>query len=322
KKRQYHEKIQVRSFEVEFLNAGHVLGSSSILVRAEGKKVLFSGDLGNIDEPFITGKEYPTGADYVLVESVYGGRIHEGMPRRKAKVQELIAAVARAGGVLMMPAFALERTQEILYEFNDLVEHKKIPAIPIFLDSPLAIKLTAVYQKYSKDPVYFDEKAIRLIRGGDAIFDFPGLQMTLTTLQSRQIARVMPPKVIIAGAGMSNGGRIIHHEKDYLSDPKSAILFVGYQARGSLGRRILEGAPSVKILGEEVPVRCRKEEIQGYSAHADQNELIHWLSYLKKTRKVFVVQGESQDAEALALRARKELSLDAVVPKANEVVKL
>lgn len=322
KKRQYHEKIQVRTLEIEFLNAGHVLGSSSILVRAEGKKVLFSGDLGNIDEPFITGKEYPAGADYVLVESVYGGRIHEGMPERKAKVRRIIQEIAKAGGTLMMPAFALERTQEILYEFNDLAEHKKIPSVPIFLDSPLAIKLTAVYQKYSRDPVYFDEKAIRLIRGGDAIFDFPGLQMTLTTLQSRQIARVMPPKVIIAGAGMSNGGRIIHHEKEYLSDPKSAILFVGYQARGSLGRRILEGAESVKILGEEVLVRCRKEEIQGYSAHADQNELIHWLSYLKKAKKVFVVQGESREAEALAGRARTELLLDAVVPKADEVVRL
>ena len=130
KKRQYHEKIQVRTLEVEFLNAGHVLGSASVLVRAEGKKVLFSGDLGNIDEPFITGKEYPAGADYVLVESVYGGRIHENMFQRKEKVRKLITLVARTGGVLMMPAFALERTQEILYEFNDLVEHKKIPQIP------------------------------------------------------------------------------------------------------------------------------------------------------------------------------------------------
>ncbi|MAF79938.1 hypothetical protein CL629_02575 [bacterium] len=322
KKRQYHEKIQVRSFEAEFINAGHVLGSSSVLVHAEGKKVLFSGDLGNIDAPFITGKEYPKDVDYALVESVYGGRIHEEMEERKSKMEALVEETVKAGGVLMMPAFALERTQQLLYEFNDLVENDKIPDIPIFLDSPLAIKLTAIYQKYSKDPVYFQGKAIELIKGGDAIFDFPGLQMTLTTLQSKQIAHVVPPKVVIAGAGMSNGGRIIHHEKAYLSDPKSSILFIGYQASGSLGRRILDGVEKVKILREEVPVRCRKETIQGYSAHADQDELVNWLSHLKNAKKVFVTQGEPEEAEALAERARTELGIEISVPKQRDVQEL
>lgn len=322
-KRKYHEHIQVREIEVDFYNAGHVLGSASPLVTVEGKKILFSGDLGNIDAPFIVGKEHPSDVDYVLVESVYGGRNHEGVPERKEKMDRLIEETCAAGGVFMMPAFALERTQQLLFELNDLVEHDKIPDLPIFLDSPLAIRLTEVYKKYSEDPMYFNKEALGLIRGGDAIFDFPGLRMTMTTQQSKDIAREQPPMVIIAGAGMSNGGRILHHEKKYLSDPKSTILFIGYQAAGSLGRRIFDGEPTVKIMGEEVPVRCRVEAIGGYSAHADQDELIKWLSHMKDSvRKVYVTQGEADQAEMLATRARNDLKVEAEVPEPNSSVEL
>ncbi|MEK7479440.1 MAG: MBL fold metallo-hydrolase, partial [Patescibacteria group bacterium] len=310
-KRRYHEEMQIRDIRIEFWDAGHVLGSASTMVFAEGKKVLFSGDLGNIDSPFIVGKEYPKEADYVLCESVYGGRIHGDVESRKKKMEQVIIETAKAGGVLMIPAFALERTQQLLFELNDLVEHNKIPDLPIFLDSPLAIRLTSVYQKYSRDPMYFNTEAMELIRHGDAIFDFPGLHTSLTTRESKQIARVPPPKVVIAGAGMSNGGRILHHEQLYVSDPQSTILFLGYQAKGSLGRQILDRAEYVKILGERVPVRCRVEAIGGYSAHADQNELIHWLSGFRgSVKKVFVTQGEEEEAEALAARARQELGVD------------
>ena len=322
-KRRYHEEMQIRDIHVQFWDAGHVLGSASIMVFVEGKRVLFSGDLGNIDAPFIVSKEYPKEADYVLTESVYGGRIHEDLESRKEKMRKLIIETAKAGGVLMIPAFALERTQQLLFELNDLAENKKIPDVPVFLDSPLAIRLTAVYQKYSRDPLYFNTEAMNLIRGGDALFDFPGFRASLTTRESRQIAHTPSPKVVIAGAGMSNGGRILHHEKIYVSDPQSTLLFLGYQARGSLGRQILDGAEEVKILGEKVPVRCRVEAIGGYSAHADQDELIHWLSgFQGSVKKVFVTQGEEEEAEALAARARQELGFEVEVPEPQSVVEL
>ncbi len=322
-KRRYHEEMQVRDIRIQFWDAGHVLGSASTMVFAEGKRILFSGDLGNVDSPFIVSKEYPKEADYVLTESVYGGRIHEDVESRKEKMRQCIIETARAGGVLMIPAFALERTQQLLFELNDLVENKKIPFLPVFLDSPLAIKLTSVYQKYSRDSMYFNAEAMNLIRGGDALFDFPGLRTTLTTRESRDIAHVPPPKVVIAGAGMSNGGRILHHEKIYLSDSQSTILFLGYQARGSLGRQIFDGAEEVRILGEKVPVRCRVEAIGGYSAHADQNELIHWLSGFRgSVKKVFVTQGEEEEANALAVRAREEFGLQVEVPEAQSSIEL
>lgn len=322
-KRSYHEKVKIGGLEVEFYNAGHILGSASILVGGEGKKIVFSGDLGNMPAPLIREIEYFKEADYALVESVYGGRIHDEPERRKDILEDLIEDTVKAGGVLMIPAFALERTQELLFELNDLVENGRIPSVPIFIDSPLAIKLTSVYQKYCRDIDYFSKEAIKLLRGGDAIFNFPNLTTTLTTEQSRKIKEMPSPKVIIAGAGMSNGGRILHHEKNYLSDPKNTILFIGYQADGSLGRLILDGAKKVKIFGEEVAVRCRVENIAGYSAHADQPQLLRWLSYLRNSlKKLFVVQGETEQALALAQKAKDELAINAVIPILKETAVL
>jgi len=229
----------------------------------------------------------------------------------------------KAGGVVLIPAFALERTQGLLYELNELVEHGRIPRVPIFVDSPLAIKLTAVYQKYASDPRYFGPAAIASLKRGDALFNFPGLRMSLTKEQSKEINSVPPPKVIIAGSGMSQGGRILHHEVRYLPDPKSSILFIGYQAEGSLGRKILEGAKTVKLLGEEVAVRAKVKQISGYSAHADQPQLLEWLRLMRlSAKKVFVVQGEEIEALPLAQKIRDELAMDAVVPTEGEVVNL
>lgn len=317
----YHIPVEIGSFEAVFYDAGHILGSASIVISAESKKIVFSGDLGNSPPPFIKPTEYLGEADYSLIESTYGNRIHEHLEMRKDLLEDLVEETIKAGGVLMIPAFALERTQELLFELNELVEDGRIPRAPIFIDSPLAIKLTVVYQKYSHDPTYFNEEAIRLIRGGDAIFDFSGLRMTLTTTQSKEINDVPPPKVIVAGSGMSNGGRILHHERRCLSDPRSAILFIGYQAKGTLGRRILEGATSVKIFGEEVPVRCKKTSISGYSAHADQLQLLKWIEPMRQSlKKVFVVQGEDEESKPLARKIEDELAVETEVPTADESV--
>jgi metallo-beta-lactamase family protein len=323
----YHQVLKVGppagGFKIEFYDAGHILGSSFISVSAEGKKVIFSGDLGNVPAPLVKDTETVKEADYVLIESTYGARFHEDVKNRKDLLEDAIEETVKAGGVLMIPAFAMERTQELLYELNDLVENGRIARIPVFIDSPLAIKITEVYKKYSENSEYFDKEAIATHAGGDAIFNFPGLKMTLTTEQSREINAVLAPKIVIAGAGMSQGGRILHHERRYLSDPKSAILFIGYQAKDSLGRRILEGAKSVKIMGEEVPIRCKVKSISGYSAHADQAGLLKWLKPMRQSlKKIFIVQGEEEQMIPLSQKIKDEIAVETHIPFLGEIVEL
>ncbi len=319
KKIDYHEKFKIDDLDIEFLNAGHILGSSCIAVSSEGKKVIFSGDLGNSPAPFIKDGDAIENADYVLMESAYGGKLHENLGTRKEMLEDFIEETVKAGGVLMIPAFAMERTQELLFELNELVENGRVPKAPVFVDSPLAIKLTSVYKKYSQDTKYFREEAIALLRKGDAIFNFPGLKTTLTTEESKEINSVPPPKIIIAGSGMSQGGRILHHEMRYLPDPKSAILFIGFQVNGSLGRRILDGEKWVKINGEEISVKCKISSIAGYSAHADQRQLLDWLRPMRfSAKKVFIVQGEEEGMLLLSQKVQDELAIDAIIPSAGE----
>lgn len=319
----YHEPVTVGPFTVTSFDAGHVLGSSFFLVEAEGKRVVFSGDLGNTPAPFINRMETIEDASFALIESVYGGRLHENVEVRKDVLEDLIEETVKTGGVVMVPAFALERTQELVFELNELIENGRIPRAPVFIDSPLAIKLTAVYQKYAEDPLYMNPASLALASRGDAIFNFPGLRMTLTTEQSKEINAVPPPKVIIAGSGMSQGGRILHHEVRYLSDPKSLILFIGYQARGSLGRQVLDGAEEVKILGETVKVACKIRNISGYSAHADQGQLLGWLRAMRFHLKgVFVVQGEEDQMAPFAQKVRDELAIPSRIPVRGESVVL
>jgi metallo-beta-lactamase family protein len=312
----YHQKVKIGppagGLEIEFYNAGHILGSSSIVVQAEGKKIVFSGDLGNSPAPIIGPKEFINEADYCLIESTYGNRIHEKAIERKEILEDVVEETVKTGGVLMIPAFAMERTQELLFEMNELVENGRIPAVPVFLDSPLAIKLTIVYKKYEK---YFEKATKALVESGEAIFNFPGLKTSLTVEESKAINEVRPPKVIIAGSGMSHAGRILHHERRYLSDPKSTLLIISYQGKGSMGRQILDGAKKVKIFGEEVLVNCRVKAISGYSAHADQPQLLEWLKPMRLSlNKVFIVQGEEEEAVPFAQKIRDELALTTEIP--------
>jgi len=245
------------------------------------------------------------------------------MAYRKDILEDVIENTIKSGGVLMIPAFAMERTQELLYELDELVKNGRIPRAPIFIDSPLAIKLTATYKKYSQNSDYFDDEAIELFKKGDKIFDFPGLRFTLTKELSKEINDVPAPKIIIAGSGMSQGGRILHHEFRYLSDPRSTILFIGYQSAGSLGRHILDGAKTVKIFNEKIPVRCKIKSIDAYSAHADQPKLLNWLKPMRSSlKKVFVVQGEEDQALPLVSKIRDELAIDAEAPSRGESVVL
>ncbi len=304
----YHHPITVGDFTITLYNAGHVLGSSSILAQdVNGTRMLFSGDLGNSPAPLLGDKDSMPEAEYCCIESAYGNRLHEDRVRRKEILEDVIEKTVKDGGVLMIPAFSFERTQELLSEVDDLVEQGSIPRIPVYLDSPLAIRLTEVYLKYHD-----------YLKGGVFDFDFPDLHMTETTEQSRAINQVPSPKIIIAGSGMSTGGRIVHHERRYLPDPKSTILFIGYQSEGTLGRRIMDGAKSVIIFGEEVQVNCHVKVIGGYSAHADQAQLLAWIApHRDIVRKVFVVQGENDAATALAQKMRDNLAINAEVPVAG-----
>jgi len=309
---EYDENFSLNDFKIVYRDAGHILGSAIIEISAKNKKIIFTGDLGNPPTPLLKETHKIKKADYVVIESTYGDRLHEGKEERKLKLERVIEDTIKKEGVLMVPAFSIERTQELLFELNDLVENGRIPQVPIFLDSPLAIKATAIYRKHEK---YYNKKAKYIINSGDDVFRFPGLKFTLTTDESKAINEVAPPKIIIAGSGMSTGGRILHHEKRYLPDFKSTLLLVCYQAPGSLGRRIKEGEKIVKIMGNDVVVQATIEEIDGYSAHPDMDGLYRFVERISGTKKVFVVQGEMRAANFFSQRLKDYLGIDAVAPE-------
>src|SRR3989339_965938 len=264
-----------------FKDAGHILGSCFIVLESEGKKIIFSGDVGNTHVPIVRETANLGEADYLILESTYGNINHEDPERRIFVLQEAIVETMKRGGTLMIPAFSLERTQEILYEINNLLNNKLIPQVPIFLDSPLAADATQVYKRYAK---YFDEAARYLIGHGDDLFNFVG-------------------------------GRILHHLVRYLSDPKSRLLIISYQARGTLGRRLLNGEKKVRIYNQDVEVRAEVKAIGAYSAHADQKKLLSWIKEAKKMPgKIFLTHGDSEQAGVLQEKIKQDFNLSVEVP--------
>jgi metallo-beta-lactamase family protein len=314
----YHEEVAVGSFVVRPLDAGHVLGSAMYEFNFCGKKLVFTGDLGNSPAPLLPDTEIIKDANYLVIESVYGDRNHEDRGARREKLEDAIENTMRNGGTLVIPAFSIERTQEMLYEIERMMEESRIPLVPVFIDSPLAIHITEIYKKYDS---YLNKSAESTIKGAGGIFAFPQLHQTLTTGESRGILDFPGKKIIIAGSGMSNGGRVIHHEKHYLPDPKNALLLVGYQAAGSLGRQILDGAKSVRILGEEVSVKAKIINISGYSAHRDSQGLMDFIYGTSDSlEKVFVTMGEPKASLFLVQKVRDYLGLEAVAPQMGETI--
>lgn len=305
---------------VRFRDAGHILGSAMIEMAHNGKKLVFSGDLGNSPAPLMQDTELLSGIDYLVMEAVYGDRVHEDLAHRADRLKAVIEETIARGGVLMIPAFSIERTQDLLFELNEMVEGKKIPEIPVFVDSPLAIKVTKVYEQNES---YFNKETQATIKGGDDIFKFPKLRFTEDTRDSIAIKDVPNPKIIIAGSGMSNGGRILHHERNYLPDPKSTLCLVGYQAVGTMGRALQEGMKSVRIFNEDVPVRAKVITIQGYSAHKDMNALLEFVTEMQPSlKKIFVVHAELGAGLFFAQRVRDYLGIDTRVPKAGDIVEI
>jgi metallo-beta-lactamase family protein len=255
------------------------------------------------------------------MESCYGDRVHEDFSKRRDILEDTIQKSAKMGGALMIPVFAMERLQELLYEINSLVEDKKVPRMPVFIDSPLAIRLTRIYERYEN---FMNSDAKKFMwQDRRELLNFPGIHLTLTKEESKSIEDAPMPKMIIAGSGMSNGGRITYHEARYLPDKKSTILIVGYQANGTLGRQIQDGAKEVQIMGRNIPVLARVVSISGYSAHADQPRLLQWLAPARGTlKKVFLVHGEEGISENLAAKVRNDLALETAVPHLGEEVVL
>lgn len=316
----YHNHLDLGDdVSVQFFDAGHVLGSAMVEFSYGGKKLLCTGDLGNTPTTLLRDTEVFMEPNFLLMESVYGDRNHD-TENRAAHLQRVVSEVVAKNGTLIIPSFSLERTQEVLYELNNLIEDGFVPKISTYLDSPLAIGITEIYRN-AKD--YFNKTAKAEIVGGDDIFTFPGLHITSTTEESKKIFTAPNPKIIIAGSGMMNGGRVVHHARHYLPDANSTLLLVGYQAMGTLGRIIQSGANSARIFGEEIPIHATVDTITGFSGHKGSDQLVEFVKSIHKNiEEVFVVMGESSSSEFLANRLRDQVAVNAVTPKEGEHVEL
>lgn len=305
---------------ITFHDAGHVLGSAIIEISYKGKRLAFTGDLGNTPSPLMRDTTPLKDIDYLVMESVYGDRNHKDKDKRIEIFKEAVTSTIAKGGTILIPAFSIERTQEMLLAFNELVEGKQIPEVPVYLDSPLGINITKVYKKYDS---WFNENTEKIIKSGDDIFNFKGLIQTPSPEESKTINTDNRPKIIIAGSGMSNGGRIVHHEARYLPDPKSTIIIVGYQASNTLGRHLVEGEKEVFIHGQPVKVNARLVNIHGFSAHKDSDHLIEYIESTASTlKKVIVVLGEPQSAYFLGQHIHETYQLPVMVPEKGDVIEL
>lgn len=316
---EYSKRYQIGDVAFRFRDAGHILGSSFIeLEQKGGLRLAFSGDLGNVPDPILKPTAQLAEQDLLIIESTYGNRLHEHVDSRDEDLKKYIVETVKKKGVLLIPAFAVERTQELLFELNQLVEKKAIPPVDIYLDSPLAIRASAVMDRY---PEYFNQNTLHLVRMGDDPFAFPRLHKTLTRDDSKVINEAPRPKIIIAGSGMMNGGRILHHLVRYLSSAATTVLIIGYQAHGTLGRKLYTGEKMVDVLGERVHVKAGIHSIGAYSAHADQRQLLNWVKAAEHTPShIYCTHGEEDASAALATRITEELGIKADVPRFEQTL--
>ena len=321
----YRQSVDIGDgVEATFYDAGHVLGSSMIRVkvRQDGQEriILFSGDIGRPDRPIVCDPTIFDKADYVLVESTYGDRVHQDVVQIKKLIGEVINSTIKAGGNIIVPSFALERSQEVLYYINQLMLDKAIPQLKIFLDSPMASRITKVFRHH---PELFDEEMTKFVNNRESPFNLPGLEMAGNAKESKAINDIKGTVMVIAGSGMCTGGRVKYHLVNNISRPESTIMFVGYQAGGTLGRQIVDGVKEVRILGQKYQVKARVVRIHGFSAHADRDELLEWLRELQAPpRAVFVVHGEPQSAKAFGDYVRNKTGWEVTVPAYQDEIVL
>jgi metallo-beta-lactamase family protein len=294
----YHTELPAGSISAMFFDAGHILGSAFIRLRAGESSLVFSGDLGNTDIPILPDTEQLPGCEALIVESTYGDKEHEPTNERANKLKEAVNTILERRGTVLIPAFSIERTQELLYTLDRLHANGEIPHVPVYLDSPLAIKATQAYRKYSQY-LEFDESV--LVSDDRDFFSFPGLRITPSVDDSKSINDDQRPKIIIAGSGMMSGGRIIHHLMRYLSDHKSGVIIIGYQAEGTLGRSIQDGAKQVKIYDKQFDVEASIHEVEAFSAHADRAKVAEWiLAAEKQPKDIYLVHGDPETKEVFS----------------------
>ncbi len=304
-----------------FHDAGHILGSAMIEVcLKEGDQtttIVFSGDIGQHDKPIIRDPSYFRQADYIVMESTYGDRDHETRGKIETQLAEVINTTVRRGGNVVIPTFAVERAQELMYYISRLVHKDRIPDVAVFLDSPMAVDVTNIFRRH---PDAFDEESWRLIASGEPPLHFPGLRMARSIAESQEINRYNKPAIIMATSGMCTNGRIKHHLRHNIERPESTILFVGYQAHGTLGRQILEKPAEVRIHGRLYRVRAEIAQLYGFSGHADRSGLLRWVrAFERPPRRLFLTHGEEQAALNLANTIREELRWSVEVPEYGHV---
>ena len=330
----YGQDVEVApGITATFVDAGHILGSAIIELRVgesdggPATTIVFSGDLGRPGTPIIGDPTPMAEADYVIVESTYGGREHEPGDEAVRMLAEVVRAVDDAGGVLLIPSFAIGRTQELVWELDRLIERGEIPELPLYLDSPMASRASDVYRRH---PQFYDEETRDLLRSGNTPLDYPSQKITRTAAESKAIATAPRPYMIIASNGMLTGGRVVAHLRNLIDDPAATVLFVGYQGEGTLGAHLQAGARTVKIDGQVREVKCRVRSISGFSAHADESELLDWLGGFGRGRKpgetgyprtVFLVHGDPDAQLAIAPRI-EALGFRVHIPRWREQVEL
>ena len=313
----YGESVQAGDgIRVDFHDAGHVLGSSMVRITVsqtgERRTIVFSGDVGRWDKPILQDPSLFHEVDYILIESTYGDRVHKDGPDVSDSLADIVNSTWKAGGNIIIPSFALQRSQEVLYYLDKLLIEDRIPHLMVFIDSPMAVKITEVFRRHSE---LFDAEMLRLIAKYRSPFDFPGLKMVQTVDESKAINHIKGTVIIIAGSGMCTGGRVKHHLVTNITRPESTILFVGYQAVGTLGRQIVDGAKKVRILGQFYEVKAKIVQLGGLSSHADREELFKWLSALTRApRRVFVVHGEPEASKTFGEFIRKNKGWNVSIP--------
>ena len=322
----YDQEFEVApGVHARFLDAGHILGSAIIVVRVEGepggdRTIVFSGDLGRPGSPILRDYTAVQSADYVLVETTYGGREHQPEAEAVRVLAETVRLVSDAKGVLLVPSFAIGRTQDLVYELDRLIDEGQIPMLPLYLDSPMGSKATDIYRRHTE---YYDEDAAQLQRSGGTPLDYPKQIVTNDVKQSQLIAHAERPYMIVASNGMLTGGRVVGHLRDLIGDPNATILFVGYQGVGTLGASLQAGARTARVDGETVAVSCQIKSISGFSAHADEPQILAWLRNFgaNGVRRVFLVHGEP-DAQAAIEPKIEALGLPTHIPQWHEQVTL
>lgn len=302
-----------------FHDAGHILGSAMVEVEVGGKKIVFSGDLGNSPVPIMNDPTKLTSADYVLCESTYGDRLHSSVAKRDQELLGAIRHAKRVNGKVIIPSFALERTQDLLYAFNSLSNSGQLPKIHIVLDSPLAIRITEIYKHYTK---LFDAEFQTMLKKDKDLFTFPLFEQTLTAQESRTLNDALGDAVYIAGSGMADAGRVRHHLRHHLSNPTTQVVFVGFQAPGTLGRKLTEGARKVQIDNRWITVNAQVKNISAFSAHADQKGLMNWLGAFQTKPTVFLVHGEDPARIVLGEKIATQLKFPVNIPKHKQTFHL